>query len=122
MYKKISLIDTKEDRSEVEDELFDRYGEPPRETVNLLDVALCRALQRAAGVTRVTYRDSNLLLLSEAKPDLAIWSEVIARHTGLIIKSAAKTDFAIRLFKNESPLKKAIAILSDYYSVDTEKE
>ena len=122
MYKKISLIDTKEDRSEVEDELFDRYGAPPRETVNLLDVALCRALQRAAGVTRVAVRDSNLLLLSDAKPDLAIWSEVIARHTGLIIRNALKTDFTIRLSKNESALKKAIAILSDYYSVDTEKE
>ena len=38
MYKRISSVYSEDDRSEVTDELIDRFGDIPRETENLLDI------------------------------------------------------------------------------------
>ena len=79
MYKKISLIDSRKELLEIFDELLDRYGTPPRETENLLDVALLRALQKRVKIARVALDGQNLVFLGEEKPDLAVWSEVISK-------------------------------------------
>ena len=43
LYRRIALIRTEEQRSDMLDELIDRFGEPPEEAVALLDIALLRA-------------------------------------------------------------------------------
>jgi len=53
MYKKIAAIRNEEDKAEVIDELIDRFGEPPAETENLVQVSLIRAMAEQAGVSRV---------------------------------------------------------------------
>ena len=122
MYKKISLIDSREDASDVLDELYDRYGDIPRETESLVEVALCRALQKRVGILRVSVNGSNLIFVGEGRPDLSVWSEVIARHPELQIKSAKDINLQLRLKKNEKPLKMAIQILEDYLSLSSAKE
>ncbi|MBQ6036880.1 MAG: DEAD/DEAH box helicase, partial [Lachnospiraceae bacterium] len=41
-YKKISLLETEEDREALADELIDRYGDIPRQVENLMEVSLLR--------------------------------------------------------------------------------
>ena len=40
MYKRIALIETRDDLYDVQDELIDRYGDIPEDTANLLNIAL----------------------------------------------------------------------------------
>ena len=44
MYKKIASVRNEADRSEIIDELLDRFGEIPKETLNLIEIALIKAM------------------------------------------------------------------------------
>ncbi|HEX8487177.1 MAG TPA: transcription-repair coupling factor, partial [Propionibacteriaceae bacterium] len=53
MYKRIAEVRSDADIAAVLGELTDRYGQPPEEVVNLMEVAKFRLVARAAGVTEV---------------------------------------------------------------------
>ncbi|MFC4008311.1 transcription-repair coupling factor [Nonomuraea purpurea] len=59
-YKRIAAIATPDHIAEVRDELTDRYGKPPAEVDNLLEVARFRIRARAAGLTDVTLQGQNI--------------------------------------------------------------
>ena len=53
MYKKIATVSTREDSEEIIDELLDRFGDLPRETLNLIAVSMIRALSGNVGVSNI---------------------------------------------------------------------
>lgn len=57
MYKKIAAIRDSGDKEEIIDELIDRFGEIPQETLNLVDVSHIRAMAEALGISRI-YEES----------------------------------------------------------------
>ncbi|MEV4566891.1 transcription-repair coupling factor [Nonomuraea sp. NPDC049419] len=59
-YKRIAAIAAPIDIEEVRAELTDRYGKPPAEVENLLEVARFRIKARAAGLTDVTLQGQNI--------------------------------------------------------------
>jgi transcription-repair coupling factor (superfamily II helicase) len=59
-YKRIAAISTAGHIGEVRDELTDRYGKPPVEVENLLEVARFRIMARRAGLTDVTLQGQNI--------------------------------------------------------------
>lgn len=59
-YKRIAAIATPINIEEVREELTDRYGKPPAEVDNLLEVARFRIRARAAGLTDVTLQGQNI--------------------------------------------------------------
>ncbi|HPZ60318.1 MAG TPA: helicase-related protein, partial [Bacillota bacterium] len=52
MYKKIASVRDEADRSEIIDELLDRFGEIPKETLNLIQIALIKAMASRNGIWR----------------------------------------------------------------------
>ena len=110
MYKKISLILTPEDAEDIYDELIDRFGNPPRATERLLEVALMKALCEELGFSRVEYRDDQLIF-HIGKPSLETWSEVFAKYKGM--RFAPGCDKVIYKIKSE-PSKIGKEILKDY--------
>ncbi|MEU8323238.1 transcription-repair coupling factor [Nonomuraea sp. NPDC048881] len=59
-YKRIAAITAPIHIDEVRDELTDRYGKPPVEVENLLEVARFRIKARSAGLTDVTLQGQNI--------------------------------------------------------------
>lgn len=59
-YKRMAAIVTETHLGEVRDELTDRYGKPPVEVDNLLEVARFRIRARQAGLTDVTLQGQNI--------------------------------------------------------------
>ena len=55
-YRKIAGISCREDAEDLADELTDRYGDVPQDTMNLLKVAEVRAHAEIAGVSMITRR------------------------------------------------------------------
>ncbi len=49
LYRRIAAIRTNDDASDLMDEMIDRYGEPPKPVLALLDVALLRSAAAKAG-------------------------------------------------------------------------
>ncbi len=62
IYKRIADIESDEDVSDVIDELCDRFGEPPRSVMGLIDIALLRNKAIASDIYEIV-RDGNNVLL-----------------------------------------------------------
>ena len=50
LYRRMAAIRVQEDADDLLDEIIDRYGDPPRGVLNLIDIALLRAKARKAGI------------------------------------------------------------------------
>ncbi len=90
MYKRIAEIETREDAMDVLDEFIDRFGEPPKAAVGLVDVALLRARAAKLGIYEIKQQNSMLLaFVSELKPQFV--SAVGHKLRGKAMISAAKS-------------------------------
>ena len=102
IYKRIAAIRTDDDVSDVIDELCDRFGEPPRAVMGLIDVALLRSKAIAAGIAEITQSGNNVILHITA-----INTEVAAKLSAafgnrFIITATEKPVYSIRLEKNQT--------------------
>ena len=55
-YKKFAAINGLEDRSDIEDELVDRFGDMPASVENLIDIAYIKALARRIRITEISHQ------------------------------------------------------------------
>lgn len=61
MYKKIAMIETDEDEAEIVDELIDRFGDIPRDTMNLIKISKIRSMAGKLGVTEITQQGYKII-------------------------------------------------------------
>ena len=61
LYRRMAAIRTQEDADDLLDEIVDRYGEPPRGVLNLIDIALLRSHARQAGIRDIKQRGGDVL-------------------------------------------------------------
>ena len=59
-YKRISAIETEDDKKDVIDELIDRFGETPKPVRNLTEVALLKAMANGLGITEISQKGENV--------------------------------------------------------------
>jgi len=57
IYKRIAAIECEEDKHNVEEELEDRFGDPPLAARNLIDIAYIKALGTKLGVLEITHHE-----------------------------------------------------------------
>lgn len=60
LYKRISRIQNEEDYEDMYDEITDRFGDPPKELVNLMDMSLLKARANRLYVTSITLQGNEL--------------------------------------------------------------
>ncbi len=112
MYKKISLIRTPDDESDIYDELTDRFGNMPKSVKRLLDVALMRAIAEQGGISRIEEKSGSLIFVIDT-PNLAVWSEVFYRHRNL--RLAPSGDRVVCRLAGDEPTALGVQIMKDYY-------
>ncbi len=61
LYRRMAAIRSQEDADDLLDEIIDRYGEPPKGVINLVDIALLRANARKVGITDIHQKASDIL-------------------------------------------------------------
>ncbi len=61
LYRRMAAIRNQEDADDLLDEIIDRYGEPPRGVLNLIDIALLRANARKLGITDIKQKAGDVL-------------------------------------------------------------
>jgi len=61
LYRRMAAIRTQEDADDLLDEIIDRYGDPPKGVLNLIDVALLRANARKVGIRDIKQKASDVL-------------------------------------------------------------
>ena len=70
LYRRMAAIRSAEDADDLLDEIVDRYGEPPKAVINLVDIALLRANAKSKSITDIRQKggEVHFTLLD---PDLA---------------------------------------------------
>ena len=61
LYRRMATIRSQEDADDLLDEIVDRYGEPPKGVLNLIDIALLRAQARTVGIKDIRQKGGNVL-------------------------------------------------------------
>ncbi len=61
LYRRMAAIRTQGDADDLLDEIIDRYGEPPKGVLNLIDIALLRAQARQCGVQDIRQKAGDVL-------------------------------------------------------------
>ena len=61
LYRRMAAIRNQEDADDLLDEIIDRYGEPPKGVLNLVEIALLRANARKAGITDIRQKATDVL-------------------------------------------------------------
>ena len=61
MYKRISFIRTFDEESDIIEELKDRFGDVPRETLNLIKIARVKGLADELRVRRIYEQDRHII-------------------------------------------------------------
>ena len=116
LYRRIALIRTDEQKGDMLDELIDRFGEPPREAVALLDIALLRSRASEQGISEIKEQDGRLLL-TFAQTDFARLSALCGEDAfrGRLLLNAGSTPYlSLRLNKGEAPLDMAETLVGKY--------
>jgi transcription-repair coupling factor (superfamily II helicase) len=116
LYRRIAAIRSVEDSADVMDELIDRYGEPPRSVLALLDVALLRAGAAAIGFTDITQRGRNIVFSFGDTVDATALMQVCSapKYRGRLLLSAGENPhLTLRLTEKEDALDGAGALLEE---------
>ena len=104
LYKRIALIASEDDLSDMTDELLDRFGEPPTPVQNLLRIALIHTLASKCGVTSVR-QDTAGIHITPQKLDFDVWSELSEIYPGrLRVILTGEPHILLRLQKEDAPL------------------
>ncbi len=111
MYKKISLVSSSEDASDICDEFLDRFGEMPKSVERLISVSLMKAFCERVGFSGVELSGGNLIFHT-GRPDLSLWSEVFAEFAGMRI--APSGDRVIYRYNGQDAVGVGAKILGEY--------
>ncbi|MCD8391471.1 MAG: transcription-repair coupling factor, partial [Firmicutes bacterium] len=103
MYKRISAIASEDDKFEIEDELADRYGAPPKQARNIVDIAMLKVYAGEAGIFEINQHGLLMQLKfreDELNPTL-IW-DIDGKYPKRIKVASAKNPILnFRLEENE---------------------
>ncbi len=72
IYKRIACIESEDERSEILDELIDRFGEPPKSVETLLDVAVLKAHAHNLYLTEISEKGSQIRFVLYEKADVNV--------------------------------------------------
>ncbi len=116
LYRRIAAIRTAEDSGELLDEMMDRFGDPPRAVLALLDVALLRAAAAAEGICDITQRGAQVVFTFTDAVDvpsvMAVCSQSGWRQR-LLLSAGETPKLTLRLQPKENALESAAKLVED---------
>ena len=101
VYRRIADIKTEEEKEDVIDELIDRFGEPPKSVLALMQIALIRTRAAALGITEITQRERSILIYVKTIATEGV-AKICSEFRGRAMLSAgAKPYVAVRIDKEK---------------------
>ncbi|SFQ42651.1 transcription-repair coupling factor (superfamily II helicase) [Lachnospiraceae bacterium XBB1006] len=84
MYKRIGNIETQEDKEEILEEFIDRFGDPPKAVLLLLQIALLKARAHSLDITEISQKQETITikLYEKARISPAGFAQFIASFEG----------------------------------------
>ncbi len=100
LYKRIANIENREDYEEMTDELIDRFGDIPKETLQLLEIALLKSQAHQAYITEISMKGKMLSvkMLPQAPLDVDGIAPMLAKYRNIMhFVTGAEPAFEVNL-------------------------
>lgn len=103
MYRKIMLVNEDSDKIDLIDELIDRYGDPPKSVVGLIDVSLLRNKAAHLGITEISQKNGSMYFYTEYL-NMEQIAALSARYKGKItFNGTEKSYVSVKIFPKLKP-------------------
>ena len=117
LYRRMAAIRNQADADDLLDEIIDRYGDPPKGVLNLIDIALLRANARTVGIKDIKQKAGDVLftltdLNFEAFSALA--GEPDYKNRVSLVASAKQPTMRLKLAAGIDSLKQSKVFISRY--------
>ncbi|MBQ2997121.1 MAG: transcription-repair coupling factor, partial [Oscillibacter sp.] len=119
LYRRMAAIRSQEDADDLLDEIIDRYGDPPKGVLNLIDVALLRANARKVGIKDIRQKAGEVqFTLSDLNFEAfsALCAEPEYKNRIQLIASAKEPTMRLRLASGVDSLRQSKVLISHYAS------
>ena len=115
LYRRMAAIRTQQDADDLLDEIIDRYGEPPKGVLNLIDIALLRADAKLVGIVDIKQKQSDVMLTMQEMDFNAI-SAICAdpdyKNRLLFVATAKVPTLRLKLHSGTDSLKQTKAFIA----------
>ena len=120
LYRRMAAIRCQEDADDLLDEIVDRYGEPPRGVLNLIDIALLRAQARETGIKDIKQKAGDVLFtLSNLNFEAvgALCADPDYRDRVVFLANTKEPTLRLKLSAGVDSLKQSKIFVTHYRSV-----
>jgi transcription-repair coupling factor (superfamily II helicase) len=117
LYRRMAAIRSQEDADDLLDEIIDRYGEPPKGVLNLVEIALLRANARKAGICDIRQKATDVLFtMTGLNFDAvsALCADADYKDRVQFVASAKAPTLRLRLSKGTDSLRQAKVFIQHY--------
>ncbi|MBO4493735.1 MAG: transcription-repair coupling factor [Ruminococcus sp.] len=115
MYRKIMLVNNEQDKSDLIDELIDRYGDPPKSVVGLIDVSLLRNKAAHLGITEISQRNGAMYFYTEYVSTDQIAALQKAYKGRIAFNGAGKSYVSVKISPKTLPFDMMIETVDIFY-------
>ena len=115
MYKRIAAIENAQGADDVRDEMLDRYGDIPKETENLINIALVRRSCEKLGILKLEQTDGKIAFYPGNAPSRQTAADMASKFAGRVLLSMGKEPcFNIKIKSGENVISLIDEILKVY--------
>ncbi len=119
LYRRMAAVRSQEDADDLLDEIIDRYGEPPKGVLNLIEIALLRANARKVGIRDIKQKAGDILftvknLNFEAISNICASSDYKGRVQ--LVATAKEPTIRLKLASGVDSLRQAKVFITRYQS------
>lgn len=114
MYRKILLVNEDEDKTDLIDELIDRYGDPPKSVVGLIEVSLLRNKAAHLGITEISQKNGAMYFYTEYLSMEQITALSSAYKGRITVNGSGKSYVSVKISPKIKPfdmMKEAVEII-----------
>ena len=119
LYRRMAAIRSQEDADDLLDEIVDRYGEPPKGVLNLIDIALLRAQAMKLGIKDIKQKAGDILFVMTSLNFDAVGSlcsDPDYKARVVFLANAKEPTLRLKLVTGPDSLKQAKAFVAKYQS------
>ncbi len=122
LYRRMAAIRTEDDAEDLLDEIVDRYGEPPKGVLNLIDVALLRAKAAKIGICDIRQKANEVnftMTVLDFEAVSAVCGDAQYQNRVLFVPGAKQPTVRLRLLGNKDSLRQSKAFVERFAACRT---
>ena len=122
LYRRMAAIRSQEDADDLLDEIVDRYGEPPKGVLNLVEIALLRANARKVGICDIRQKAGEVqftMVNLNFEAISALCNDTDYKNRVQLVASAKQPTMRLKLSSGVDSLRQSKALIQRYQNYVT---